>query len=56
MVDLHSNFAVPTCRPDRDYDLDPLNRDEPPCRDPGWNGLTAVLDLFTGQLIGWGRP
>lgn len=53
LVILRGDFALPSCRPERDYDLEPLKRDEPPCIYKDWNGLMAVLDLFSGELIGW---
>ena len=56
VVTLRGEFALPSCRPERDFDLEPLDRDEPPCLYQDWNGLTAVLDLFSGELIGWSQP
>jgi hypothetical protein len=55
-VYLRGDFALPSCRPDRDFNLEPLDRGEPPCLWKDWDGLTAVLDLFTGELIGWPGP
>jgi hypothetical protein len=56
VVTLQGEFALPSCRPDRDFDLEPLDRSEPPCLYMDWNGLRAVLDLFSGELIGWDQP
>jgi hypothetical protein len=51
LVFLNGNFALPACPPESEYP-DPSPTDLPSCI---WKegGLTAVLDLFTGQLIGW---
>jgi hypothetical protein len=56
MVIVRGSFALPTCRPDRNFDTEPLQRGEPPCSWKDWDGLTAVLDLFSGELIGWTGP
>lgn len=56
LVGLNGDFALPSCRPDRDFDQEPLNAREPPCLYKDWKGLNAVLDLFSGELIGWALP
>jgi hypothetical protein len=51
LVFLKGNFALPECPPDSEYP-NPSPPHLPSCI---WKdgGLTAVLDVFTGQLIGW---
>ena len=52
MVTLNGAFALPACRPDVYQRSSVAAPNLPPCY---WqdNGLTAVLDQFTGQLIEW---
>jgi hypothetical protein len=47
-VSLLAPFAVPTCAPG--VDRTPLQSDAPCVMD---GGLQAVIDVYTGQLLGW---
>ena len=51
LVHLKGQFALPSCPPESEYRI-PSPPNLPSCI---WKdgGLTAVLDVFTGQLIGW---
>ena len=49
-VGLHGDFPVPACSPDAQIpEATPPNL--PECLQAGY--VTAVLDLFSGELIGW---
>ena len=48
-VNLLGPFAAPTCSPGI-FDQIPVQSDQP-CEIEGW--LQAVIDIYTGQLLGW---